>query len=205
MLLSSSESSENIRFFSKRKENQNFCLVIITSYADICPSLLLSFQNFCHYHILTLISSILINTELCLGFLMCPKESQREGGCLCLLTLYIVTMAMLPLRHFLRYYLVSLVSQSKALHLLCCNISTIVGIPHQALLLFCFCSSSMFRSLLWLVMAMVTQPLATFTTLLHYGGLLPRSLNLARLVRPDFLDRENHIFHFLVNVIRCFW
>ncbi|KAK6914895.1 hypothetical protein RJ641_020012 [Dillenia turbinata] len=63
----------------------------------------------------------------------------------------------------------------------------------------------MFRSLVRLVISLVDQPAATVTTILYYSDLLPRNLNLERLVRTDLLHPENYLFHFLVNVLRCFW
>ncbi|KAL6334935.1 hypothetical protein AAG906_023740 [Vitis piasezkii] len=62
----------------------------------------------------------------------------------------------------------------------------------------------MFRSLMRLLAALVHQPAAAVTTLLYYSDLLPRHLNLERLVRREFLDRDNYLFHFLINVLRCF-
>ncbi|KAG2722949.1 hypothetical protein I3760_02G150800 [Carya illinoinensis] len=61
------------------------------------------------------------------------------------------------------------------------------------------------RSLVRLLTALVAQPAASVTTLLYYSDLLPRNLNLERLVRTEFLDRENYLFHFLINILRCFW
>ncbi|KAG6665282.1 hypothetical protein I3843_02G128600 [Carya illinoinensis] len=60
------------------------------------------------------------------------------------------------------------------------------------------------RSLVRLLTALVAQPAASVTTLLYYSDLLPRNLNLERLVRTEFLDRENYLFHFLINILRCF-
>lgn len=60
------------------------------------------------------------------------------------------------------------------------------------------------RSLLRLVASLVGQPASTVTTLLYYSDLLPRHLNLERLVRHELLDRDNYLFHFLVNLLRCF-
>ncbi|KDO51240.1 hypothetical protein CISIN_1g036191mg [Citrus sinensis] len=62
----------------------------------------------------------------------------------------------------------------------------------------------MLRSLVRLVTALVSQPSATVTTLLYYNNLLPRTLNLEPLVHREFLDRENYLFHFLINVLTCF-
>ncbi|KAK4781196.1 hypothetical protein SAY87_017302 [Trapa incisa] len=63
----------------------------------------------------------------------------------------------------------------------------------------------MTRSLARAVTLLVTQPASTVTTLLHGSDLLPRHINLERLVRHDLLERENYLFRFLVNVLRCFW
>ncbi|KAI7985650.1 hypothetical protein LOK49_LG14G01894 [Camellia lanceoleosa] len=63
----------------------------------------------------------------------------------------------------------------------------------------------MFRSLARMMSGMVTDPTATITTLLYCSDLLPRNLNLDRLVRPDLLHRENYLFHFLITILRCFW
>ncbi|KAG4109442.1 hypothetical protein ERO13_1Z049586v2 [Gossypium hirsutum] len=63
----------------------------------------------------------------------------------------------------------------------------------------------MVRTLARLVTALVTQPAASFTTMLYYSHLLPRNLNLERLVRPQLLHPENYLFHFLISLLRCFW
>ncbi|XVF26738.1 hypothetical protein REPUB_Repub14bG0044300 [Reevesia pubescens] len=63
----------------------------------------------------------------------------------------------------------------------------------------------MVRSLARLVTALVAQPAASVTTLLYYSDLLPRNLDLERLVRRELLHRENYLFHFLINFLRCFW
>uniref|UniRef100_A0A6N2KX30 Uncharacterized protein n=1 Tax=Salix viminalis TaxID=40686 RepID=A0A6N2KX30_SALVM len=63
----------------------------------------------------------------------------------------------------------------------------------------------MFRSLLRLISSLVSQPTASVATLLYHSNLLPRNLNLDRLVRREFLDEENHLFHFLISLLRCFW
>uniref|UniRef100_A0A7N0UYV7 Uncharacterized protein n=1 Tax=Kalanchoe fedtschenkoi TaxID=63787 RepID=A0A7N0UYV7_KALFE len=62
----------------------------------------------------------------------------------------------------------------------------------------------MLRSLVRLVNLFVYWPTQSVTTLLYYSDLLPRDVNLERQVRADFLDSENHLFHFLINVLRCF-
>nr|KJB53415.1 hypothetical protein B456_009G133800 [Gossypium raimondii]KJB53416.1 hypothetical protein B456_009G133800 [Gossypium raimondii] len=63
----------------------------------------------------------------------------------------------------------------------------------------------MVRSAAMLVTTLVSEPTASFTTLLYYSDLLPQNLNLERLVRRDLLDPENYLFHFLINLLRCFW
>ncbi|KAG5537685.1 hypothetical protein RHGRI_024964 [Rhododendron griersonianum] len=63
----------------------------------------------------------------------------------------------------------------------------------------------MFRSLAKLITGMVTEPAATVTTLLYYSDLLPRNLNLERLVQRELLHPENYLFHFLINILKCFW
>ncbi|KAG5537680.1 hypothetical protein RHGRI_024963 [Rhododendron griersonianum] len=63
----------------------------------------------------------------------------------------------------------------------------------------------MFRSLVKLITGMVTEPAATITTLLYYSDLLPRNLNLERLVQRELLHPENYLFHFLINILKCFW
>ncbi|EOY26774.1 hypothetical protein SCA6_019494 [Theobroma cacao] len=62
----------------------------------------------------------------------------------------------------------------------------------------------MVRPLARLLTALVAHPAASVTTLLYYSDLLPRNLDLERLVRRDLLDRENYLFHFLINLLRCF-
>ncbi|KAJ4718145.1 putative Transmembrane protein [Melia azedarach] len=63
----------------------------------------------------------------------------------------------------------------------------------------------MLRSLVRLVIVLVSEPAASITTLLYYSNLLPRNLNLERLVRRELIDRDNHLFNFLINFLRCFW
>nr|DAD44704.1 TPA_asm: hypothetical protein HUJ06_002934 [Nelumbo nucifera] len=63
----------------------------------------------------------------------------------------------------------------------------------------------LFRSLVRLVSSLVGRPATSVTTILYYSDLLPRNTNLERLVRPDMLDRENYLLHFLINLLRCFW
>ncbi|KAG4399304.1 hypothetical protein AAZX31_08G203400 [Glycine max] len=60
----------------------------------------------------------------------------------------------------------------------------------------------MLRSLVKLATALVCEPTSTLTTILYYGNLLPRNLNLDRLVRREFLHQENHFFHFLTTMLR---
>ncbi|KAL9350697.1 hypothetical protein Peur_020909 [Populus x canadensis] len=63
----------------------------------------------------------------------------------------------------------------------------------------------MFWSLVRLISALMSQPTASVTTLLYYSNLLPRNLNLERLVRPELLDGENRLFLFLIDFLRCLW
>ncbi|CAL5210703.1 unnamed protein product [Lathyrus oleraceus] len=63
----------------------------------------------------------------------------------------------------------------------------------------------MLTSLMKLAKALVCQPTSTLTTILYYGNLLPRNLNLDRLVRREFLQQENYFFHFLIAMLRCVW
>ncbi|KAK7294186.1 hypothetical protein RJT34_17071 [Clitoria ternatea] len=63
----------------------------------------------------------------------------------------------------------------------------------------------MFRSVVNLGTSLVCEPTATLTTILYYGNLLPRDLNLERLVRREFIHQENHFFHFLITMLRCVW
>ncbi|AES86656.1 hypothetical protein MtrunA17_Chr4g0004511 [Medicago truncatula] len=63
----------------------------------------------------------------------------------------------------------------------------------------------MFGSLMKLAKALVCEPTTTLTTILYYGNLLPRNLNLERLVRREFLHQENYFFHFLITMLRCVW
>ncbi|XP_031385112.1 uncharacterized protein LOC116198972 isoform X2 [Punica granatum] len=62
----------------------------------------------------------------------------------------------------------------------------------------------MLRSLIRLMATLLGQPVAAITTILYYGELLPENSVLVRMVRHDFLDRDNHLFHFLINFLRCF-
>ncbi|GMI82071.1 hypothetical protein HRI_001876400 [Hibiscus trionum] len=63
----------------------------------------------------------------------------------------------------------------------------------------------MVRSVARLLTTLVVEPAASITTLLYYSDLLPRNLNLERLVRRDLVEPENYLFHFLINLLRCFW
>ncbi|KAM5579012.1 hypothetical protein ABKV19_009014 [Rosa sericea] len=66
----------------------------------------------------------------------------------------------------------------------------------------------MLGSMASVVTALVARPAATITTLLYYSDVLPRNFDsrrLERLVRRDYLVRDNYFFHFLVNFLRCFW
>ncbi|KAL8168305.1 hypothetical protein V2J09_009804 [Rumex salicifolius] len=60
----------------------------------------------------------------------------------------------------------------------------------------------MFRSLVRLISSLVRNPTSALTTLLYYSDLLPRNLNLERLVQRDLLDDENYLFHFLINAAK---
>ncbi|XVF88534.1 hypothetical protein PTKIN_Ptkin19aG0058200 [Pterospermum kingtungense] len=63
----------------------------------------------------------------------------------------------------------------------------------------------MFRSLVRLLASLFTEPAASVTTMLYYSDLLPPNIMWERLIRHDMLDRENYLFHFLINFLRCFW
>ncbi|KAM2407356.1 hypothetical protein ACFX1X_026552 [Malus domestica] len=63
----------------------------------------------------------------------------------------------------------------------------------------------MFRPLLRLLTSLATDPAASVSTVLYYSELLPQNIILERLVRHELLDRENYMFHFLINFLRCFW
>ncbi|KAK7847333.1 hypothetical protein CFP56_006782 [Quercus suber] len=54
-----------------------------------------------------------------------------------------------------------------------------------------------------LITSVSTSSLCHYLTLLQWSP--PRNLNLERLVRTEFLDRENYMFHFLINMMTCFW
>ncbi|KAI6690029.1 hypothetical protein NL676_026857 [Syzygium grande] len=59
-------------------------------------------------------------------------------------------------------------------------------------------------SLVRLVTGLVAQPATTVTTLLYYSDLLPRHLRFDRLVSPELLHPHHFLFHFIINVLRCF-
>ncbi|GMJ07439.1 hypothetical protein HRI_004413100 [Hibiscus trionum] len=61
----------------------------------------------------------------------------------------------------------------------------------------------MFRSLLRLLISLITEPTASVTTLLYYSDHLPQNIIWERLVRHEMLDRENYLFHLLINFLRC--
>lgn len=63
----------------------------------------------------------------------------------------------------------------------------------------------MFRSLVRLLTSLIGEPVASVSTLLYYSDLLPQTIVLERLVRHEFLQEENYLFHFLINFLRCFW
>nr|KJB64893.1 hypothetical protein B456_010G070600 [Gossypium raimondii] len=62
----------------------------------------------------------------------------------------------------------------------------------------------LFRSLLRLLMSLLTEPAASVATLLYYSDNLPQNIIWERLVRHEMLDQENYLFHFLINFLRCF-
>ncbi|XVF49199.1 hypothetical protein PTKIN_Ptkin03bG0249500 [Pterospermum kingtungense] len=62
----------------------------------------------------------------------------------------------------------------------------------------------MFGSLVRLFISLLADPAASAATLLYYSDLLPRNTVWERLVRCELLDRDNHLFHFLINFLRCF-
>ncbi|KAG9450200.1 hypothetical protein H6P81_010165 [Aristolochia fimbriata] len=61
------------------------------------------------------------------------------------------------------------------------------------------------RSLVRLVWSLMQRPAASVTTILYYSDLLPRDTNLERLVRTELLHHQNHLFRFVINMLRCFW
>ncbi|KAK1269223.1 hypothetical protein QJS04_geneDACA006403 [Acorus gramineus] len=61
----------------------------------------------------------------------------------------------------------------------------------------------MFKSLVRLVTALVRRPAASVSTILYHSNLLPRDVNLQRLVAEDLLDAENYLFHFIITFMRC--
>uniref|UniRef100_A0A0A0LTU9 Secreted protein n=1 Tax=Cucumis sativus TaxID=3659 RepID=A0A0A0LTU9_CUCSA len=63
----------------------------------------------------------------------------------------------------------------------------------------------LFRSLVRLLLSLIVQPVASVSTLLFYSDILPQHMVSERLVRHELLDRENYLFHFLVNFLKCFW
>ncbi|MED6223168.1 hypothetical protein PIB30_071361 [Stylosanthes scabra] len=64
----------------------------------------------------------------------------------------------------------------------------------------------MFRSMVRLLTSLIEEPATSISTMLYYSGLLPHNVVLLRLVRHELLDRaENHLFHFLITLMSCFW
>ncbi|KAK9142483.1 hypothetical protein Syun_011883 [Stephania yunnanensis] len=63
----------------------------------------------------------------------------------------------------------------------------------------------MLRSLVKVLCSLVSNPVASLTTMLYYSDRLPRNVNLERLVRSDLLTRDNYLVHFIVNMLRCLW
>ncbi|KAI4324729.1 hypothetical protein MLD38_030187 [Melastoma candidum] len=76
---------------------------------------------------------------------------------------------------------------------------TLVGFKTELLM-----SSLIMRSAVRLVLSLAERPASTVTTLLYYSDLLPRHLNLERLVLQELLDRENYLFRFIAGILRCF-
>lgn len=64
---------------------------------------------------------------------------------------------------------------------------------------------TLFRSLVRLLLSLIVQPAASVSTLLFYSDILPQHMVSERLIRHELLDRENYLFHFLVNFLKCFW
>ncbi|CDO98050.1 unnamed protein product [Coffea canephora] len=69
----------------------------------------------------------------------------------------------------------------------------------------CYLMALMIQPLASTMSALAIQPAATLTTLLYYSDLLPRNLNLERLVCHQLLRRGNLLFSFLVHFLACFW
>ncbi|KAL6994753.1 hypothetical protein U1Q18_006617 [Sarracenia purpurea var. burkii] len=64
----------------------------------------------------------------------------------------------------------------------------------------------MFGSVARLITGMVIEPAATVATLLYYANLLPRSVNLERLVQHQLmLIPHNYFFNFVINIMTNFW
>ncbi|WCJ40737.1 hypothetical protein M5689_021645 [Euphorbia peplus] len=63
----------------------------------------------------------------------------------------------------------------------------------------------MLRPSMRMVIMLVSQPIASLTTLLYYSNLLPRNLNLNRYIRREYVDEDNLLFNFLVIFLRCLW
>ncbi|KAL1356680.1 hypothetical protein HN51_070961 [Arachis hypogaea] len=63
----------------------------------------------------------------------------------------------------------------------------------------------MFRSMVRLLTSLIGEPATSISTLLYYSGLLPHNVVLLRMVRHELLDQENHLFHFLITLMSCFW
>ncbi|KAG8656902.1 hypothetical protein MANES_03G020101v8 [Manihot esculenta] len=63
----------------------------------------------------------------------------------------------------------------------------------------------MFRPLVRLLTSPTIEPVAAISTVLFYSELLPQNIILERLVGHYLLSNENNLFHFLINLLRCFW
>ncbi|KAK7255356.1 hypothetical protein RIF29_28765 [Crotalaria pallida] len=82
------------------------------------------------------------------------------------------------------------------------SIALLSDIPLLLLLLLLILMPQMLHSMVKLTTSLVCEPTSTLITILYYGNLLPRNLNLERFVRRDFLNQENYFFHFLTTMMR---
>lgn len=62
------------------------------------------------------------------------------------------------------------------------------------------------RTVVRMVCSLVRRPAASVATILYNSDLLPRNENLERLVmREDLVfQHRNHLFYFLITILRCF-
>ncbi|CAK9152729.1 unnamed protein product [Ilex paraguariensis] len=63
----------------------------------------------------------------------------------------------------------------------------------------------MFRSLVRFLSSFVDEPAVSIATILHYSDLLPQNTILETLVEDALLHPENYLFHFVINLLKCFW